>query len=52
MATIRTLMVVKSWFIPYIDVKKIFLHGDLKETIYMHVPAGIDTPASSVCRLH
>lgn len=34
------------------DVKKTFLHGDLKETIYMHVPAGIDTPASSVCRLH
>ncbi|XP_021729398.1 uncharacterized protein LOC110696420 [Chenopodium quinoa] len=40
-ATIRTvlsLVMAKKWSIHQLDVKNVFLHGDLQETLYMHQP--------------
>ncbi|WOG94987.1 hypothetical protein DCAR_0314288 [Daucus carota subsp. sativus] len=42
-ATIRTVLSLSlsnGWSIHQLDVKNAFLHGDLKETIYMHQPLG------------
>nr|GEW49939.1 ribonuclease H-like domain-containing protein [Tanacetum cinerariifolium] len=42
-ATIRTvlsLVVSRKWPIHQLDVKNVFLNGDLSETIYMHQPPG------------
>lgn len=33
------------------DVKTAFLHGELKETIFMEIPDGVDAPPNTVCRL-
>lgn len=55
MTTVLTLMavaVIKEWHILQMDVKNAFLHGDLTETIYMWVPVGLDSPPSSIFRLH
>ncbi|XP_076934027.1 uncharacterized protein LOC143600139 [Bidens hawaiensis] len=55
-ATIRTVLslaVSRSWPIHQLDVKNVFLHGDLQETVFMHQPPGfVDrTYLNHVCRL-
>ncbi len=43
MTTIRTIIVMvvaKGWSLHQMDVKTIFLHGDLKEEVYMEQPLG------------
>ena len=41
----------KRWEVHYMDVKSSFLHGDLKEYIYMKKPKGFIDDPSLVCRL-
>jgi len=46
-ATIRTILSIslsKAWQIHQLDVKNAFLHGELKETVYMHQPLGFKDP--------
>ncbi|MFS7996236.1 putative RNA-directed DNA polymerase [Helianthus anomalus] len=55
-ATIRIVLsvaVCRSWPIHQLDVKNAFLHGDLKETVFMHQPPGfVDKRFPNfVCRL-
>lgn len=51
MMTVRTLtVVVASWTISHMDVKNVFLHGDLHEA--PPSPPGVDIPFGHVCRLH
>jgi hypothetical protein len=33
------------------DVKNVFLHGDLNEEVYMQPPPGVDAPLGYVCHL-
>ena len=55
MTTIRTIMVIaasKRWPLCQMDVKNAFLHGDLKENIYMTPPPSMFThPSDKVCWL-
>ena len=55
-ATIRTVLSLalsKSWPIHQLDVKNAFLHGELKDTVYMYQPMGFKDPdrPSYVCLL-
>jgi hypothetical protein len=51
--TVLTIALSKSWPIHQLDVHNTFLHGDLYETVYMHLSLGFRDPQHSdyVCRL-
>jgi Reverse transcriptase (RNA-dependent DNA polymerase) len=42
-----------NWPLHQLDIKNVFLHGDLKEEVYMEIPSGFATPQSAgkVCKL-
>jgi hypothetical protein len=55
MTTIRTLLIVASirkWSISQLDVKNIFLNGELCEDVYMRPPPRYSIPEGMVCHLH
>lgn len=56
MATFRIFLGVASarnWELHQMDVQNAFLHGDLKEEVYMKLPPGYETDdPNQVCRLH
>jgi hypothetical protein len=56
-ATVRTMLslaVSRSWPIHQLDVKNVFLHGTLSETVYYSQPTGFVDPTQPdlVCRLN
>jgi len=54
MTTVRTVMAIvisKGWLLPQMDVKNVFLHGDLKEEIFMSPPGLFPSSSVKVCRL-
>jgi hypothetical protein len=56
MNTVRILISCATnfgWPLHQLDVKNAFLHGDLKEEVYMEIPPGFSNPRTSgkVCRL-
>jgi hypothetical protein len=56
-ATIRTVLatvVSRNWHIQQLDVKNVFLHGTLTETVFCYQPTGFADPANPdlVCHLH
>jgi Reverse transcriptase (RNA-dependent DNA polymerase) len=56
MSTVRTLVSLAAnggWKLHQLDVKNVFLNGDLLEEVYMEVPPGFDTKQTvgKVCRL-
>jgi hypothetical protein len=55
MTTVRTILAIaasQSWPLHQMDVKNVFLHGDLQEEIYMKLPSGMTTSSPhDVCKL-
>ena len=53
MCTILALTASNDWPLHQMDVKNVFLHGGLKECIYMKPPPGLfSSQTSNVCKLH
>lgn len=55
MTMVRTILAIaasQSWQLHQMDVKNVFLHGDLQEEIYMKLPSGItNSTPHDVCKL-
>jgi hypothetical protein len=54
MTIVRTVISIaasQGWPLHQMDVHNAFLHGDLKEDIYMTLPGLFSSPSSSVCKL-
>ena len=55
MTTVRTIISIvasESWQIHQLYVKNAFLHGDLKEEVYIKLPTGMSSPLpNTVCKL-
>jgi hypothetical protein len=52
--TIHTLLAmasVRGWSICQLEVKNVFLNGELREDVYMRPPAGYSVPKGMVCHL-
>ena len=48
---VLAIVYLKRWEVHHMDVKSSFLHGDLKEEIYMKQPKGYIEDSSLVCTL-